>query len=75
MHQYYLKVVPTTYVYTITNAGREETSYQFSITRREKDISGGAMGIPGLFIIYEFSPLMVLYQEKKKLVKIIINIY
>lgn len=66
MHQYYLKVVPTTYVYSITDAGREESSHQFSITRREKDIAAGAGGIPGLFIIYEFSPLMVRYQEKQK---------
>jgi len=66
MHQYYLKVVPTTYVYGVTGNGREELSHQFSITRTEKDIVGGAAGIPGVFIQYEFSPLMVRYEERKR---------
>lgn len=66
MYQYYLKVVPTNYVYTITDNGREELSYQFSITRKERDVAAGAGGIPGLFLIYEFSPLMVRYQERQK---------
>uniref|UniRef100_A0A915EDD6 Endoplasmic reticulum-Golgi intermediate compartment protein 3 n=1 Tax=Ditylenchus dipsaci TaxID=166011 RepID=A0A915EDD6_9BILA len=66
MHQYYLKVVPTTYVYGVTDKGREELSHQFSITRTEKDIVGGASGIPGVFIQYEFSPLMVRYEERQR---------
>lgn len=66
MHQYYLKVVPTTYVYTVTGDGKQEMSHQFSITRTEKDITAGASGIPGIFVQYEFSPLMVKYEEKKR---------
>jgi hypothetical protein len=86
MHQYYLKVVPTTYVYGLTKNGREEVSHQFSVTRTEKDIVAGASGIPGIFFQvthisclmqftcsiltarkfqYEFSPLMVRYEERK----------
>ncbi|KAI1707887.1 endoplasmic reticulum vesicle transporter domain-containing protein [Ditylenchus destructor] len=66
MHQYYLKVVPTTYVYDVTGNGKEELSHQFSITRTEKDIMAGASGIPGIFVQYEFSPLMVRYEERKR---------
>uniref|UniRef100_A0A914ECY5 Endoplasmic reticulum-Golgi intermediate compartment protein 3 n=1 Tax=Acrobeloides nanus TaxID=290746 RepID=A0A914ECY5_9BILA len=42
MHQYYLKVVPTMFVYTVTDHGREEFSHQFSITRNQKDVLAGA---------------------------------
>uniref|UniRef100_A0A914DI00 Endoplasmic reticulum-Golgi intermediate compartment protein 3 n=1 Tax=Acrobeloides nanus TaxID=290746 RepID=A0A914DI00_9BILA len=66
MHQYYLKVVPTMFVYTVTDHGREEFSHQFSITRNQKDVLAGASGLPGFFVQYEFSPLMVKYEEKRK---------
>jgi len=66
MHQYNLKVVPTQYVYSITKGGLVELSHQFSVTRSERDILAGANGIPGIFFQYEFSALMVQYEEKKK---------
>ena len=47
MHQYYLKVVPTTYVFANGSGKEDEVSHQFSITRSEKDILAGASGIPG----------------------------
>lgn len=68
MHQYYLKVVPTMYVYTVSDNSREEFSHQFSITRNQKDIMSGAAGLPGFFVQYEFSPLMVKYEERRKYV-------
>lgn len=83
MHQYILKVVPTTYVFV--NAPKqasnstdenlnEKLSHQFAITRMQKDVLGGHPGgIPGLFVQYEFSPLMVRYEEKKKYV--FLNLY
>ncbi|KAL3121387.1 hypothetical protein niasHT_004971 [Heterodera trifolii] len=67
MHQYQLKIVPTRYIYGVTRK-EEETlvSHQFAITRVERDIMAGASGIPGLFVQYEFSPLMVQYEERKR---------
>jgi len=66
MHQYNLKVVPTQYVYGVTGKGSTELSHQFSVTRMERDVMAGASGIPGLFFQYEFSALMVQYEERKK---------
>lgn len=62
MHQYQLKIVPTRYV----RNGETIESHQFSITMLQKDIMGGAGGIPGIFIQYEFSPLMVQYEERHR---------
>lgn len=65
MYQYYVKIVPTRYVRI---DGRTLSTNQFSVTRHQKSIksSSGEQGLPGLFIIYELSPLMVLYTEKQK---------
>lgn len=63
MHQYQLKVVPTRY---IRNNETPVESHQFAITRLDKDILAGASGIPGLFFQYEFSPLMVQYEERQR---------
>uniref|UniRef100_A0A1I8AA75 Endoplasmic reticulum-Golgi intermediate compartment protein 3 n=1 Tax=Steinernema glaseri TaxID=37863 RepID=A0A1I8AA75_9BILA len=69
MFQYYLKVVPTMY-HSLTDSETElddsKLSYQYSITTNQKDIGGGASGLPGMFIQYEFSPLMVKYEEKQQ---------
>uniref|UniRef100_A0A183C818 Endoplasmic reticulum-Golgi intermediate compartment protein 3 n=1 Tax=Globodera pallida TaxID=36090 RepID=A0A183C818_GLOPA len=66
MHQYQLKIVPTRYIYGVTRKGETLISHQFAITRVERDIMAGASGIPGLFVQYEFSPLMVQYEERKR---------
>ncbi|KAL5015449.1 hypothetical protein ScPMuIL_009719 [Solemya velum] len=66
MYQYYVKIVPTTY--TKTNG---ETVYtnQFSVTKNDKIVSGklsGETGLPGVFFIYELSPIMVKYTEVQR---------
>lgn len=66
MHQYQLKIVPTRYIYGVSREDEALESHQFAITRVEKDIMAGASGIPGLFLQYEFSPLMVQYEERKR---------
>lgn len=66
MHQYFIKVVPTMFVYSVTQSGQEEFSYQFSVTRNQKDVMAGAAGLPGFFVQYSFSPLMVKYQERQQ---------
>lgn len=63
MHNYYVKVVPTSYV---SMDGRVEESHQFSVTTHRKDIAKGVSGIPGFVVQYEFSPLMVRYEERRQ---------
>ena len=52
MFQYYIKIVPTTYVQPNVQ------SNQFSVTRHSKVVSGmsGEGGMPGVFFSYELSP-------------------
>ncbi|GMT33618.1 hypothetical protein PFISCL1PPCAC_24915, partial [Pristionchus fissidentatus] len=62
MYQYYVKVVPTAY----RSIDEQSThSHQFSVTTHRKMVGGGVSGLPGLFVQYEFSPLMVLYEERR----------
>ncbi|PIO28255.1 Endoplasmic reticulum-Golgi intermediate compartment protein 3 [Aquarana catesbeiana] len=57
MFQYFVKIVPTV---LRTN--------QFSVTRHEKIASGliGDQGLPGVFVLYELSPMMVKLTEKHR---------
>ncbi|KAG8226870.1 hypothetical protein J437_LFUL006579 [Ladona fulva] len=65
MFQYYIKIVPTTYV---RRDGAVLQTNQFSVTRHQKVISiiSGESGMPGIFFSYELSPMMVKYTEKEK---------
>jgi len=65
MHSYYTKVVPTQYVFGVTNPGVEEFSYQYSVSYNQKDLLAGASGLPGFFVQYSFSPLMVKFEERR----------
>lgn len=64
MYQYYLKVVPTLYVYLDSN--NNVFSHQFSVTTNQKDVALSASGLPGFFVHYEFSPLMIKYEERRQ---------
>ena len=49
----------------------QETTYtnQFSVTKHQKTITGtltGDSGLPGVFFMYELSPMMVKYTEKNR---------
>lgn len=62
--QYYLKIVPTTYVKL---DGERLKTNQFSVTKNQKDITSSSdNSLPGLFISYELSPMMVRYTEKQR---------
>ncbi|CAJ0935614.1 unnamed protein product, partial [Mesorhabditis belari] len=63
MYQYYVKVVPTSYVHL---NGNTEASHQFSVTTHPKQLGQGVAGLPGVFVQYEFSPLMVRYEERRQ---------
>lgn len=43
---------------------------QFSVTRHEKVANGliGDQGLPGVFVLYELSPMMVKFTEKQRCV-------
>ena len=66
MFQYYLKIVPTTYVREATD--EVFPTNQYSVTRHTKVVSmlSGESGMPGVFFTYELAPFMVKYSEKTK---------
>ncbi|XP_078508332.1 endoplasmic reticulum-Golgi intermediate compartment protein 3 isoform X2 [Lissotriton helveticus] len=65
MFQYFVKIVPTVYV---TLDGEVVRTNQFSVTRHEKIANGiiGDQGLPGVFVLYELSPMMVKLTEKQR---------
>ncbi len=66
-YRYFLKIVPTTYEYL---DGRVvNNTYQYSVTRSAKVLtqqSFGSSQMPGIFVTYELSPIMIKYIEKSK---------
>nr|XP_054754031.1 endoplasmic reticulum-Golgi intermediate compartment protein 3-like [Lytechinus pictus] len=64
MFQYFVKIVPTTYTKLDQSITRTN---QYSVTKHEKQVttsfSTGEHGLPGVFVLYELSPLMVKYKE------------
>jgi len=64
MHQYFIKVVPT--VYESLN-GEVLNTNQFSVTEHYKPLEGeSGHGLPGVFFMYELSPIMVKFTETRK---------
>ncbi|XP_063231560.1 endoplasmic reticulum-Golgi intermediate compartment protein 3 [Bacillus rossius redtenbacheri] len=65
MFQYYIKIVPTTYV---RRDGAILQTNQFSVTMHQKAVSilTGESGMPGIFFSYELAPVMVKISEKEK---------
>uniref|UniRef100_A0AAY4EXY5 Endoplasmic reticulum-Golgi intermediate compartment protein n=1 Tax=Denticeps clupeoides TaxID=299321 RepID=A0AAY4EXY5_9TELE len=65
MYQYFVKIVPTIYV---KGDGEVVKTNQFSVTRHEKIANGliGDQGLPGVFVLYELSPMMVKFTEKQR---------
>lgn len=66
-YSYFLKVVPTTYVYL---DGRVvNNTYQYSVTKSAKVVTAnGFMNsqLPGIFVNFELSAIMIKYVEKSK---------
>lgn len=66
-YRYFLKIVPTTYEYL---DGRVvNNTYQYSVTRSAKVLTQSIFGntqIPGVFVTYELSPIMIKYVERSK---------
>mmetsp|Transcript_28495 Transcript_28495/g.88642 ORF Transcript_28495/g.88642 Transcript_28495/m.88642 type:complete len:365 (+) Transcript_28495:88-1182(+) len=63
MFHYYIKLVPTMY----TGSDRKVYTHQYSVTDKEKNVmvkKGELTGLPGVFLVYEFTPFMVQKIEK-----------
>jgi len=64
MYQYFVKVVPTTYEGLTTAI---LNTNQFSVTEHFKPVGAdGSHGLPGVFFMYELSPIMVKFTESRK---------
>ncbi|KMZ73781.1 putative Endoplasmic reticulum-Golgi intermediate compartment protein,putative [Zostera marina] len=61
MYQYFVKVVPT--IYTDVR-DKEIRSNQFSVTEHFKDVVGSQKSPPGVYFVYDFSPIKVIFTEK-----------
>lgn len=61
MYQYFIKVVPTVYE---ALDGASISTNQFSVTEHFRALEQGAdHGLPGVFFIYDLSPIMVNVRE------------
>ena len=68
MYQYFVKIVPTTYE---AEDGSILKTNQFSVTQHYQSIKSehsheGGHGLPGVFFIYDLSPIMVHVTEQSK---------
>ncbi|KAJ7968181.1 endoplasmic reticulum-Golgi intermediate compartment protein 3-like [Quillaja saponaria] len=61
MYQYFIKVVPTIYT---DSRGRTIHSNQYSVTEHFKSSEFGFQSIPGVFFIYDISPIKVTLKEE-----------
>ncbi|CAO3607272.1 unnamed protein product [Cunninghamella blakesleeana] len=64
MYQFFLKIVPTQFDFL---SGRNNLrTFQYSVTRNERSIMSDNSGAPGVFFHLDFSPMRVIYTEKRK---------
>jgi len=63
MYQYFIKIVPTIYQRI---DGFSYSTNQFSVTEHYKPLRGEQGGLPGVFFMYELSPIMVKFTESRK---------
>ena len=64
MFHYYIKLVPTLF----EGDGKSQYTHQYSVTGQEKDVlvrKGELAGLPGVFLVYEFTPFMVQKRVKE----------
>jgi hypothetical protein len=64
MFQYFIKIVPTVYE---SLAGAAIATNQFSVTEHYRPLaSGQSHGLPGVFFMYDLSPIMIRLRERKR---------
>jgi len=62
MYQYNIQIVPTVY----KSWGMKAYTNQYAVTETTQKIDIYGMGVPGLFFIYELSPIIVDYSESSQ---------
>lgn len=63
MYQYYLKIVPTQYIYS---NGKTIESNQYAVTEHLRHLSpGSGRGVPGVYFYYSVSAVHATFEEKK----------
>lgn len=62
-HEYFVKVVPTTYRRLW---GRELSTNQYSVTQYTRKLPADGSALPGIFLFYELSPIRVRVTEERK---------
>jgi len=65
MFHYYIKLIPTLF----EGSDRVVYTHQYSVTDKDKNAmvrKGDLSGLPGLFLVYEFSPFLVRKTEKSE---------
>eukprot|EP00794_Sanderia_malayensis_P011878 gene11879-13111_t len=65
MFQYFVKIVPTLYKKL---GGENVWTNQYSFTKHKRSVKQltGEHGLPGVFVLYELSPMLVQYSEKRR---------
>ncbi|KAL0922291.1 hypothetical protein M5K25_006264 [Dendrobium thyrsiflorum] len=63
IYQYFIKVVPTIYA---DIRGHKIYSNQFSVTQHFREGNVYPRPLPGIFFIYDFSPIKVIFTEENK---------
>merc|ERR1711920_665273 len=66
MFHYYIKLVPTVF---LGRWGNETYTNQYAVTDSARNVqvrSGELSGLPGVFIVYDFSPFLMRKTEKTK---------
>ncbi|KAI9278389.1 endoplasmic reticulum vesicle transporter-domain-containing protein [Phascolomyces articulosus] len=63
MYQYFLKIVSSEFNYI---NGKHLRTFQYSVSRQERDLrQQGQGGLPGVFFMMDFSPMLVIYSESR----------
>ncbi|KAI8141531.1 endoplasmic reticulum vesicle transporter-domain-containing protein [Fennellomyces sp. T-0311] len=63
MYQYFLKIVSSEFNYI---SGKQLHTFQYSVSRQERDLKQqGSGGLPGVFFVMDFSPMLVIYNETR----------
>jgi len=65
MVQYFVKVVPTTYTF-LDNTSIITNQYSVTEHNHHVELNDLPNGVPGMFVLYDMSPITVRYTEKNK---------
>lgn len=61
---YFIKIVPTTYEYL--DGSVVNNTYQYSVTKSMQLATQANRKLPGIFVSYDLSPIMIKYMERQK---------